>query len=55
MSEEHVMSLKAAADEAYEKAVAADWDGDPRAASLWQQYRNLKERLDKGELYEPKF
>ena len=51
----NVLSLKAVADEAYEKAVAADWNGDPQAAFLWQEYRRLKERLDNGELHEPRF
>lgn len=55
MSDENLMSLKSAADEAYEKAVAADWNNDPRAEFLWREYYRLKERLEKGELYEPRF
>ena len=47
--------LKAVVDEAYEKAVAADWNQDPRSEALWKEYRKLKARLDKGELYEPRF
>jgi hypothetical protein len=47
--------LQPMVEEAYEKAIAADWNNDPKATFLWQEYRKLKEKLEKGELYEPRF
>ena len=42
-------------EEAYEKAIATDWNNDPKAVVWWQAYRRLKTKLDNRELYEPKF
>ena len=53
--EDHLAPLQPMVEEAYEKAVAADWNEDARAEFLWREYYRLKEKLDKGELYEPKF
>ncbi len=47
--------LQPMVEEAYEKAIAADWNNDPKATFLWQEYRKLKEKLEKGDLYEPRF
>jgi len=55
MTDERIRCLKAATDEAYEKAISADWNEDPRSEFLWREYYTLKARLDKGELYEPRF
>lgn len=52
---ENLLCLKSATDEAYEKAIAADWSDDPRSEFLWREYYRLKEKLEKGELYEPTF
>tara|TARA_R100001510_G_scaffold50777_1_gene50047 strand:+ start:780 stop:941 length:162 start_codon:yes stop_codon:yes gene_type:complete len=52
---DNLICLKSATDQAYEKAVAADWNEDARAEFLWREYYRLKEKLDKGELYEAKF
>ena len=51
----NLVSLQPLVEEAYEKAIAADWNNDSKAAFLWQEYRRLKEKLEKGELYEPRF
>ena len=51
----NLVSLQPLVEEAYEKATAADWNNDPKAAFLWQEYRRLKEKLEKGDLYEPRF
>ena len=53
--EDHISPLQPMVEEAYDKAVAADWNGDPSSENLWSEYRRLKTKLDNGELYEPKF
>lgn len=53
--EEHLAPLQPMVEEAYNKAVEADWNGDPSSKNLWAEYRRLKTKLDNGELYEPKF
>lgn len=37
------------------EAADAEWEGDPRAASLAQELRRLEALQDKGVLYEPNF
>lgn len=51
---ENLMSLKDAVEEAYTAASNADWDGVP-SDHLWERYRSLKDRLERGEIYEPLF
>ena len=53
--EDHIAPLKTMVEEAYDKAVQADWDADPSSKFHWSEYRRLKTKLDNGELYEPRF
>ncbi len=53
--DDNLSPLQPMVEEAYEKAIAADWNNDPKAGVLWQEYRRLKTKLDNGELYEPRF
>lgn len=53
--DDNLSPIQPMVEEAYEKAVAADWNGDPSSEFLWSEYRRLKTKLDNGELYEPKF
>jgi len=55
VNDPRITCLKTKKDEAYEKAIAADWNEDPRAEFLWREYHRLNERVQKGELYEPLF
>lgn len=55
MTDVYLLRLRDVCDEAYARAVDADWHGDPNAHILWKRYEDLKKRLDMGELYEPSF
>jgi hypothetical protein len=50
----HLLALTEAVEQAYNKAVQADWDRQP-SDHLWEQYRSLKARLENGEIYDPLF
>ena len=50
--DDNLSPIQPMVEEAYEKAVAADWNGDPSSEFLWSEYRRLKTKLDNGELYE---
>ena len=49
-----LISITDAVEKAYDAARNADWEGTP-SNHLWDKYRRLKERLDRGEIYEPLF
>ena len=49
-----LISITEAVEKAYDVARDADWDGSP-SEHLWAEYRRLKEKLDRGEIYEPLF
>jgi hypothetical protein len=49
-----LISITEAVEKAYDRARDADWDGSP-SEHLWDEYRRLKEKLDRGEIYEPLF
>lgn len=50
----HLTALVDEVEQAYTAASQADWDGVP-SDHLWERYRSLKARLEKGEIYEPLF
>ena len=49
-----LISITDAVEKAYDAARNADWEGTP-SNHLWDEYRRLKERLERGEIYEPLF
>lgn len=49
-----LISITDAVEQAYDKARDADWDGSP-SEHLWVEYRRLKEKLERGDIYEPLF
>jgi len=50
----YVTALADEVELAYQAAVQADWDG-VESTHLWERYRALKLRLERGEIYEPLF
>lgn len=49
-----LIAITDAVEKAYDTARNADWEGSP-SEHLWSEYRRLKERLERGEIYEPLF
>ena len=49
-----LIAVTDAVEKAYDKARAADWEGTP-SENLWDEYRRLKEKLERGDIYEPLF
>lgn len=49
-----LIEITNAVEKAYDTARNADWEGSP-SEHLWSEYRRLKEKLERGEIYEPLF
>lgn len=50
----YLVALSEEVEQAYRAASQADWDGI-ESQHLWERYRALKLRLERGEIYEPLF
>lgn len=49
-----LIAITDAVERAYDVARNADWEGSP-SEHLWDEYRRLKEKLERGDIYEPLF